>query len=104
MSQQSRRRDPYPWTWEIPLGCRLGDLAGAGLRGTSWARASPMCWPGLAGRSLDVLSCSGVCLRYCVATPAAGLDGLNGSPPVPVTLWVCVVATELMLWLSVCFC
>ena len=23
MSQQSRRHDPYPWTWEIPLGIVL---------------------------------------------------------------------------------
>ena len=23
MSQQSRRHDPYPWTWEIPLGIAL---------------------------------------------------------------------------------
>ena len=23
MSQQSRRHDPYPWTWEIPLGILL---------------------------------------------------------------------------------
>jgi hypothetical protein len=23
MSQQSRRHDPYPWTWEIPVGVAL---------------------------------------------------------------------------------
>jgi hypothetical protein len=23
MSQQSRRHDPYPWTWEIPLSIAL---------------------------------------------------------------------------------
>jgi hypothetical protein len=23
MSQQSRRRDPYPWTWEVPVGVIL---------------------------------------------------------------------------------
>ena len=23
MSQQSRRHDPYPWTWEVPVGVVL---------------------------------------------------------------------------------
>jgi hypothetical protein len=23
MSQQSRRHDPYPWTWEVPVGVML---------------------------------------------------------------------------------
>jgi hypothetical protein len=26
MSQRSRRNDPYPWTWEIPLAAVLGVL------------------------------------------------------------------------------
>jgi hypothetical protein len=38
MSQQSRRHDSYPWTWEIPLGVVLVILMLPGLRGASGAR------------------------------------------------------------------
>jgi len=71
MSQQSRRRDPYPWTWEIPVGVVLMIFVGAGL-GVHLGRAVANVMAGLAGRSLDVASCSGVCPRYCVATPGRG--------------------------------
>ena len=30
-SQQARRRDPYPWTWELPLGILLAVLLVAAL-------------------------------------------------------------------------
>jgi hypothetical protein len=96
MSQQSRRRDPYPWTWEIPLGIVLvilmvlvcGVHLGCGianvLAGGGWAfptrvelfRSLP---PVLGGDA------------------AAGLDGLNGSVSSPSAVWMWVVATELML-------
>ncbi len=49
MSQQSRRHDPYPWTWEIPLavavvilmvlvcGVHLGRGIANVLAGAGWA-------------------------------------------------------------------
>jgi hypothetical protein len=96
MSQQSRRRDPYPLTWEISLGIVLvilmvlvcGVHLGCGianvLAGGGWAfptrvelfRSLP---PVLGGDA------------------AAGLDGLNGSVSSPSAVWMWVVATELML-------
>jgi hypothetical protein len=64
-----------------------------------------MCGLGLAGRSPDVLSCSGVCLPFLRGHAAAGLDGLNGPLPSPSAVWTWAVATEVMLlavgvWLS----
>jgi hypothetical protein len=96
MSQQSRRRDPYPWTWEIPLGIVLvilmvlacGVHLGRGianvLAGAGWAfprrvelfRSLP---PVLAGDA------------------AAGLDGFDGSVSSPSAVWMWVVATEVLL-------
>ena len=96
MSQQSRRHDPYPWMWEIPLGVVLvilvvlvcGVHLGRGIAnlwaGAGWAfptrvelfRSLPAVLPGDAG---------------------AGLDGLNGSLASPSALWTSVVATEVML-------
>jgi len=100
MSQQSRRHDPYPWTWEIPVGVALvillvlvcGVHLGRGianvLAGAGWA------FPGHADlfRSLpDVLG----------GDAGAGLDDLNGSRSSPATLWTWVVLVEVML-LAVC--
>jgi hypothetical protein len=100
MSQQSRRHDPYPWTWEVPVGIALvillvlvcGVHLGRGianvLTGAGWAfpgrvelfRGLPDVWGGDAG---------------------AALDALNGSRSSPAMLWTWVVVTELML-LAVC--
>jgi hypothetical protein len=96
MSQRSRRQDPYPWTWEIPVGVAvviLGVLVcgvhlGRGianlLAGVGWA------FPGRVElfRSLPEV------LR---GDAGAGLTGLNGHFPSAMTLWVCVIATELVL-------
>jgi hypothetical protein len=46
MSQQSRRHDPYPWTWEIPLSIVLvilmvlvcGVHLGRGIANGGWGR------------------------------------------------------------------
>ena len=56
-----------------------------------------MCGQALAGRSRDVLSCSGVCLRVLAGDAAAGLAGLNGSVSSPSAVWMWVVVTEVML-------
>ena len=69
MSQQSRRHDPYPWTWEIPLGVVLVILMVL-VCGVHLGRGiANVYWPGLAGRSPDALSCSGVCLPFWQVTP-----------------------------------
>jgi hypothetical protein len=99
MSQQSRRHDPYPWTWEIPVGIalvillvlvcgiHLGRAIANVLAGAGWA------FPGRIElfRSLP---------EVLLGDAGAGLTGL-GHLPSPMTLWVCVVATELML-IAVC--
>jgi hypothetical protein len=100
MSQQSRRHDPYPWTWEIPVGIVLvillvlvcGVHLGRGianvLTGAGWA------FPGRVDlfRSLpDVLR----------GDAGAGLDDLDRYMPSPATLWTWTVVTEVML-LAVC--
>jgi hypothetical protein len=96
MSQQSRRHDPYPWTWEIPLGVALvilivlvcGVHLGRGianvLAGAGWAFPTRV----ELFRSLPAV------LR---GDAAAGLDGLNGSISSPSAVWTWVVATEVML-------
>jgi hypothetical protein len=96
MSQQSRRHDPYPRTWEIPLGIVLvilivlvcGVHLGRGianvLAGAGWAFPTRV----ELFRSLPAV------LR---GEAAAGLDGLNGSVSSPSAVWTWVVATEVML-------
>jgi hypothetical protein len=104
MSQQSRRHDPYPWTWEIPLGIVLvilmvlvcGVHLGRGianvLAGAGWAFPTRV----ELFRSLPAV------LR---GDAAAGLNGLNGPLSSPSAVWTWAVATEVMLlavsvWLS----
>jgi hypothetical protein len=96
MSQQSRRRDPYPWTWELPLGVALvilmvlacGIHLGRGIAnvwaGTGWAFPTRV----ELFRSLPAV---------LAGDAAAGLDGLNGPLSSPSALWAWVVATEVML-------
>jgi hypothetical protein len=96
MSQQSRRHDPYPWTWEIPLGVVLvilmllvcGVHLGRGianvLAGAGWVFPTRVelfeSLPAVLG-----------------GDAAAGLNGLNGSVSSPSAVWMWVVATEVML-------
>jgi hypothetical protein len=96
MSQQSRRRDPYPWTWEIPLGIALvilmvlvcGVHLGRGianvLAGAGWVFPTRV----ELFRSLPAV------LR---GDAAAGLVSLSGSMPSPSAVWTWVVVTEVML-------
>jgi len=78
MSQQLRRRDPYPWAWEIPLGTVLvilmvmvcGVHLGRGLAnvlaGAGWTLP----------RRVELFRSLPAVLG---GDAAAGLDGLNGS-------------------------
>jgi len=96
MSQQSRRHDPYPWTWEVPLGVvlvilmmlvcgvHLGRAIANVLGGAGWAFPTRV----ELFRSLPAI------LR---GDAAAGLDGLHGSVSSPSAVWTWVVATEVML-------
>jgi hypothetical protein len=101
MSQQSRRHNPYPWTWEIPLGIVLvilmllvcGVHRGRGIAnvcaGAGWAFPTRV----ELFRSLPAV---------LAGDAAAGLDGLNGYMSTPSAVWMWVVATEaLLLALSV---
>jgi hypothetical protein len=100
MSQQSRRRDPYPWTWEVPVGVvlviwlvlaggvHLGRAIANVLAGAGWS------FPPL----VDLFSSLPGVLR---GDAGAGLAGLDGGLPSPMTFWVCLAATELML-MAVC--
>jgi hypothetical protein len=100
MSQQSRRRDPYPWTWEVPVGVvlvillvlaggvHLGRAIANVLAGAGWS-FSPL---------VDLFSCLPAVLR---GDAGAGLTGISGHLSSPVILRVCVLATELML-MAVC--
>jgi hypothetical protein len=96
MSQQSRRRDPYPWTWEIPLGVVLvilivlvcGVHLGRGianvLGGAGWAFPTRI----ELFRSLPVV---------LAGEAAAGLAGPHGPISSSSAVWMWVVATEVML-------
>jgi hypothetical protein len=100
MSQQSRRRDPYPWTWEVlaagvlmillvlVYGVHLGRAITNVLAGAGWM---------FPERTKLFSSLPGV-LR---GDAGAGLTGLNGHLSSSLTVWMCVVATELML-MAVC--
>jgi hypothetical protein len=96
MSQQARRHDPYPWTWEVPVGVmlvillvlvcgvHLGRAIASVLVGAGWV------FPG----RIEFFTSLPEVLR---GDAGAGLTGLNEVLPSPMVLWVCVVATELML-------
>jgi type IV secretion system protein VirD4 len=96
MSQQSRRHDPYPWTWEIPLGVVLvillvlvcGVHLGRGIAnvraGAGWA------FP----RRVELFRSLPAVLG---GDAAAGLDGLHGSLSSPSAVWTWVVVTQVML-------
>ena len=91
--QRDRRRDPYPWTWEVPLAAvllmllvvvyagQVGRSVANLLAGAGWA------WPSQAGvwRSLPGLA---------GGHAGTGLTGLASAPAGPVLLWVCVVVVE----------
>ena len=110
--QRERRRDPYPWTWEIPLGIAVGGLllttvgiqlarslanlvAGAGWTWPSPPTASsPNPFPSPLG-SAFWNSLPGILTGHAEA-------GLSQPPPpshvaTPEVLWACLIVTELLL-------
>ena len=104
MSQQSRRHDPYPWTWEIPLGTALVILMEL-VGGVHLGRGIANVWAG-AGLAfptrVELFRSLPAVLR---GDAAAGLNGLNGPLSSPSAVWTWAVATEVMLlaisvWLS----
>jgi hypothetical protein len=96
MSQRSRRQDPYPWTWEIPLavilavlvlmsfGVHLGRAVANVLAGCDWRFPS----------RVHLFSSLPAVLR---GDAGAGLVDLHGPGASPSSLLTCVAATELIL-------
>jgi hypothetical protein len=96
MSQRSRRQDPYPWTWEIPLlvilavlvlisfGVHLGRAVANVLAGCDWRFPS----------RVNLFISLPAVLR---GDARAGLVDLHGPGASPSSLLTCVAATELIL-------
>ena len=96
MSQRSRRQDPYPWTWEMPLavilavfvlisfGVHLGRAVANLLAGSDWRFPS----------RVNLFSSLPAVLR---GDAGAGLVDLYGPVASPSGLLTCVAATELIL-------
>jgi hypothetical protein len=96
MNQRSRRQDPYPWTWEIPLavilgvlvlisfGVHLGRAVANVLAGCDWMFPSR---PNLFSSLPAVLH----------GDAGAGLVDLHGPGASPSSLVVCVASTEVIL-------
>ena len=96
MSQRSRRQDPYPWTWEMPLavivallvlisfGVHLGRAVANVLAGCGWRFPS----------RVNLFNSLPVVLR---GDAGAGLADLHGPAASPASLLMFVAATELIL-------
>src|SRR5829696_4475581 len=96
MSQQSRRHDPYPWTWEIPLGIVLVILMVL-VCGVHLGRGIANVWAGAGWafpRRVELFRGLPAVLH---GDAAAGLDGLNGSISSASAVWMWVVVTEVTL-------
>jgi hypothetical protein len=96
MSQQSRRRDPYPWMWELPLGIVLVILMVL-VCGVHLGRGIANVWAGAGWafpRCVELFRSLPDVLR---GDARAGLDGLNGPMSSPSAVWTWVVVAEVML-------
>ena len=94
--QRSRRRDPYPLTWEIPLGivaAVLLVLAGGVHAGRAVANLLAGAGWALPARVEVFTSLPGV----LAGDAAAGLTALGGPVAGPALLWICLAVTELAL-------
>lgn len=95
MLQSDRRRDPYPFTWEIPAGLLTGWLLLAGLGVqfartlANWAAGAGWAWP--TGRAL-YSSLPAV----LAGNPQAGL-GLHSTLASPAALYGWIITTQLLL-------
>ena len=102
MIQTDRRRDPYPFTWELPLGALVATLALAGFgvqlgrAAAHWQAGAGWVWP--KGRAL-LTSIPAVLTGHPTA-------GLHPAPAIPasspaVTGWIIAVEAVLALLLFV---
>ena len=94
--QLRRRRDPYPWTWEIPvavtaavllvlsLGVHLGRAIANRVAGGGW----------LFPKRSDLFTSLPTLLR---GDPAAGLTGPVGPLATPASLAAWIVAVDLLI-------
>ena len=96
MSQRSRRHDPYPWTWEIPLGVVLVILMVL-VCGVHLGRGIANVWAGAGWAFPRRVELFRSLPAVLAGDAAAGLDGLNGSISSPSAVWTWIVATEVML-------
>jgi hypothetical protein len=110
--QRERRRDPYPWTGEIPLGIGIGVLLllTAGIQlGRSLANlvaGAGWTWPATATAGTTGPFPSPVGSAFWSSLPGVlaghANAGLSPSPPAidlaaPPMLWGCLLFTELLL-------
>jgi hypothetical protein len=96
MSQRSRRDDPYPWTWEIPLVTVLAILVLI-IFGAHVGRAIANLGAGSDWRfpnRVDLFSSLPGVLR---GDAMAGFMDLEGPVASPSSVLMCVAATELIL-------
>jgi hypothetical protein len=96
MSQRSRRHDPYPWTWEIPLVTVLALLVLI-IFGAHVGRGIANVVAGSDWRFPNRVDLFRSLLGVLRGDAAAGLVDLDGSVASPSTLLMCVAATELIL-------
>ena len=96
MSQRSRRQDPYPWTWEMPLAVILAVLVLISF-GVHLGRAIANVLAGCDWRFPSRVICSVACRLFCAETPEQVLVDLHGQVASPSSLLICVGATELIL-------
>ena len=96
MSQQSRRHDPYPWTWEIPLGVVLVILM-VPVCGVHLGRGIANVWAGAGWAFPTRVELFRSLPAVLAGDAAAGIDGLNGPVSSPSAVWMWAVVTEVML-------
>lgn len=96
MTQQLRRHDPYPWTWEIPVGAVMAILLLL-TGGVHLGRAVANLFAG-AGWHLPARVDLFSSLPGVLSGDAgAGLQVLPGDIASPSGLWVWVALTELIM-------
>jgi hypothetical protein len=94
--QRSRRQNPYPFTFEVPLAVAAATLlllvSGVHL-GRALANLSVGAGWAFPARADLFTSVPGI----LAGDPRAGLTGLDGAGAAPGVLWTCVTVTELLL-------
>jgi hypothetical protein len=97
--QQARRRDPYPITWEVPVGIVLAVvvLAVLGLHvGRGVANLVAGGWWGFPDRDRLFVSLPAL----VGGDPAAGLTQVEGPVASGSLLWTCVIVVEAVLFVG----